>query len=253
MRLTKKKLLGLLVILFGISVFMQNSGLGDAVFWPLCFLIAGYFFHKYSHRLLGSVMYIFAGLLFVKSLFSITFNLFGYFFAAFLIYAGYRLVTNQSVFGHKESGQKEKTKDSPKKVDLTKKEKEPERHTVSSTNRNFFIGEVRLIKNPFDLNDLNISGFIGDVKIDLSKAIIPEGESTIVISGIIGDIDIYVPADLEVAITSSAFVGDMDIIGDRSSGLSSKIHASSPNYDSSTRKVKISISLFIGDVDVRYI
>lgn len=249
MRLTKKKLLGLLVILFGISVFMQNSGLGDAVFWPLCFLIAGYFFHKYSYRLLGSVMYVFAGLLFVKSLFSITFNLFGYFFAAFLIYAGYRLVTNQPVFVHKE-----KVKESPKKVDLTKKKEEPvHHHTISSANRNFFIGEVRLIKNPFDLTDLNISGFIGDVKIDLSKAIIPEGENTIVISGIIGDIDIYVPADLEVMITSSAFVGDMDIIGDRSSGLSSKIHASSPNYESSSRKVKISISLFIGDVDVRYL
>lgn len=248
MRLTKKKLLGLLVILFGISVFMQNSGLGDAVFWPLCFLIAGYFFHKYSHRLLGSVMYVFAGLLFVKSLFSITFNLFGYLFAAFLIYAGYRLVTNQPVFA-----QKEKTKEPSKKVDLTKKKLEPVNHTIPTANRNFFIGEVRLMKNPFDLTDLNISGFIGDVKIDLSKAIVPEGESTIVISGIIGDIDIYVPADLEVAITSSAFVGDMDIIGDRSSGLSSKIHASSSNYNNSSRKVKISISLFIGDVDVRYL
>jgi lia operon protein LiaF len=227
---------------------MQNSGLGDAVFWPLCFLIAGYFFHKYSHRLLGSVMYVFAGLLFIKSLFSITFNLFGYFFAAFLIYAGYRMVTNQSVFGDKE-----KTKDASKKVDLTKKKDESVHHGIQSAHRNFFIGEVRLIKNPFDLNDLNISGFIGDVKIDLSKAIIPEGESTIVISGLIGDIDIYVPADLEVAITSSAFVGDMDIIGDRSSGLSSKIHTVSPHYESSSRKVKISISLFIGDVDVRYI
>lgn len=31
-----------------------------------------------------------------------------------------------------------------------------------------------MMKQPFDLNDLNVSGFIGDIKIDLSKAMIPE-------------------------------------------------------------------------------
>nr|WP_250620994.1 LiaF domain-containing protein [Bacillus subtilis] len=41
------------------------------------------------------------------------------------------------------------------------------------------------MKKPFQLSDLTISGFIGDVKIDLSKAIIAEEESTIVISGLI--------------------------------------------------------------------
>ena len=46
MRLTKKQLIGLFIVLFGISIFLQNSGLGDALFWPLAFLFAGYFFHK---------------------------------------------------------------------------------------------------------------------------------------------------------------------------------------------------------------
>lgn len=62
-----------------------------------------------------------------------------------------------------------------------------------------------MMKQPFDLNDLNVSGFIGDIKIDLSKAMIPEGESTIVISGVIGNVDIYVPSDLEVAVRLSCF------------------------------------------------
>ena len=55
-----------------------------------------------------------------------------------------------------------------------------------------FIGELRMMKDPFELNDLNVSGFIGDVKIDLSKAMIPEGESTMTISGVIGNVDVYV-------------------------------------------------------------
>ncbi len=47
-----------------------------------------------------------------------------------------------------------------------------------------------MMKDPFELNDLNVSGFIGDVKIDLSKAMIPEGESTMTISGVIGNVDV---------------------------------------------------------------
>ena len=61
-----------------------------------------------------------------------------------------------------------------------------------------------MMKDPFELNDLNVSGFIGDVKIDLSKAMIPEGESTMTISGVIGNVDVYVPPDIEVSVSSSA-------------------------------------------------
>ncbi|ATH93091.1 cell wall-active antibiotics response protein LiaF [Bacillus glycinifermentans] len=243
MRLTKKQLIGLFIVLFGISVFLQNSGLGDALFWPLAFLLAGYFFHKSSRRWLGSVMYIFAGFLLLKEIFSITFSLFGFFFAAFLIYAGYRLVTNQPVFD----------RDQPKAHEKEKLDAEPLRQKKSAGQRSFFFGDVKYMKKPFDLNDLNISGFIGDVKIDLSKAIISEGENTIVITGLIGDVDIYIPSDLDVSISSSAFIGDIDIIGEKKSGFGNQIYTESKHYEQSARRVKISISLFIGDVDVRFI
>lgn len=119
--------------------------------------------------------------------------------------------------------------------------------------RSFFIGELLMMKQPFDLNDLTVSGFIGDVKIDLSKAMIPEGESTIVISGVIGNVDIYVPSDLEVAVSSSVFIGDINLIGSKKSGLSTKVYAASSDFSESKRRVKVSVSLFIGDVDVKYV
>ncbi|MGR0118434.1 LiaRS two-component regulatory system accessory protein LiaF [Bacillus halotolerans] len=242
--MTKKQLLGLMIALFGISMFLQIIGIGDLLFWPLFFLIAGYFLKKYSRDWLGSVMYIFAAFLFLKNLFSITFNLFGYAFAAFLIYAGYRLVKGKPIFEPNE-----------KPIDLTKKEKqsEPPKDVKHPDMRSFFIGELLMMKQPFDLNDLNVSGFIGDVKIDLSKAMIPEGESTIVISGVIGNVDIYVPSDLEVAVSSSVFIGDINLIGSKKSGLGTKVYAASPDFSESKRRVKVSVSLFIGDVDVKYV
>ncbi|MBG9769653.1 LiaRS two-component regulatory system accessory protein LiaF [Bacillus vallismortis] len=241
--MTKKQLLGLIIALFGISMFLQIIGIGDLLFWPLFFLIAGYFLKKYSRDWLGSVMYIFAAFLFLKNLFSITFNLFGYAFAAFLIYAGYRLIKGKPIFEPSE-----------KRVDLTKKERhEPPKDEKHPDIRSFFIGELQMMKQPFDLNDLNISGFIGDIKIDLSKAMIPEGESTIVISGVIGNVDVYVPSDLEVAVSSAVFIGDINLIGLKKSGLSTKVYAVSPDFSESKRRVKVSVSLFIGDVDVKYV
>ncbi|MCY7917492.1 LiaRS two-component regulatory system accessory protein LiaF [Bacillus vallismortis] len=241
--MTKKQLLGLIIALFGISMFLQIIGIGDLLFWPLFFLIAGYFLKKYSRDWLGSVMYIFAAFLFLKNLFSITFNLFGYAFAAFLIYAGYRLIKGKPIFEPSE-----------KRVDLTKKERhEPPKDEKHPDIRSFFIGELQMMKQPFDLNDLNISGFIGDIKIDLSKAMIPEGESTIVISGVIGNVDVYVPSDLEVAVSSAVFIGDINLIGSKKSGLSTKVYAVSPDFSESKRRVKVSVSLFIGDVDVKYV
>ncbi|MFH0347922.1 LiaRS two-component regulatory system accessory protein LiaF [Bacillus vallismortis] len=241
--MTKKQLLGMIIALFGISMFLQIIGIGDLLFWPLFFLIAGYFLKKYSRDWLGSVMYIFAAFLFLKNLFSITFNLFGYAFAAFLIYAGYRLVKGKPIFEPNE-----------KRVDLNKKERhEPAKDDKHPDMRSFFIGELQMMKQPFDLNDLNISGFIGDIKIDLSKAMIPEGESTIVISGVIGNVDIYVPSDLEVAVSSAVFIGDINLIGSKKSGLSTKVYAASSDFSESKRRIKVSVSLFIGDVDVKYV
>ncbi|MGY5388676.1 LiaRS two-component regulatory system accessory protein LiaF [Bacillus spizizenii] len=241
--MTKKQLLGFIIALFGISMFLQIIGIGDLLFWPLFFLIAGYFLKRYSRDWLGSVMYIFAAFLFLKNLFSITFNLFGYAFAAFLIYAGYRLVKGKPIFESNE-----------KRIDLTKKERhEPRKDEKHPDMRSFFIGELQMMKQPFDLNDLNVSGFIGDIKIDLSKAMIPEGESTIVISGVIGNVDIYVPSDLEVAVSSAVFIGDINLIGSKKSGLSTKVYAASSDFSESKRRVKVSVSLFIGDVDVKYV
>ncbi|PKJ59248.1 protein LiaF [Bacillus sp. SN32] len=241
--MTKKQLLGLIIALFGISMFLQIIGIGDLLFWPLFFLIAGYFLKKYSRDWLGSVMYIFAAFLFLKNLFSITFNLFGYAFAAFLIYAGYRLVKGKPIFEPNE-----------KQVNLNKQEHhEPPKDVKHPDMRSFFIGELQMMKQPFDLNDLNVSGFIGDIKIDLSKAMIPEGESTIVISGVIGNVDIYVPSDLEVAVSSAVFIGDINLIGSKKSGLSTKVYATSTDFSESKRRVKVSVSLFIGDVDVKYV
>jgi lia operon protein LiaF len=87
--------------------------------------------------------------------------------------------------------------------------------------------------------------------LDLSKAIIPEGESAIVISGLIGDVDIYVPDDLDVSVAATVSAGYLDILGHHQGGVNRQIMLETKGYEQARRKVKISISLLVGDVGVR--
>ncbi|GAA0377903.1 cell wall-active antibiotics response protein LiaF [Bacillus horti] len=123
----------------------------------------------------------------------------------------------------------------------------------SSTVHNQFIGDFRYMKNQFELHNMNMSYVITDIKMDLSKAIIPEGESSIAISGVFGDVDIYVPPDLDVSIATSVTVGNFEILGHKQSGINRQIKLATKGYEQSARKVKISVSLFVGDVDVRFL
>lgn len=52
---------------------------------------------------------------------------------------------------------------------------------------------------------------------------------------------------------SAVFIGDINLIGSKKSGLSTKVYAASTDFSESKRRVKVSVSLFIGDVDVKYV
>lgn len=134
----------------------------------------------------------------------------------------------------------------------------PYKHARTSSKRpvqevSSFIGDFILRHQRFELNDLYLNHGIGDVKIDLSKALIEQGETTLKICAWIGDVQIYVPYDLDVSVNGQVMLGDMDILGYQQSGLSRNIKQESVHYQTASKRVNINISLGIGDVDVRYV
>ncbi|MFI2856462.1 cell wall-active antibiotics response protein LiaF [Paenibacillus sp. JSM ZJ436] len=120
------------------------------------------------------------------------------------------------------------------------------------TNKSSFIGDIHLGKDYFELKPTNISQFIGDTVIDLTRAQIPYGKTKINISAFIGDIKVFVPNDLDVGIrvSTSSFIGDMSVLGQKRSGFLSSVGLESPDYRESGKKIVIHISAFIGDVKV---
>ena len=121
-----------------------------------------------------------------------------------------------------------------------------------TVNKSSFIGDVHIGKEYYTLKPTNISQFIGDTVLDLTKAQIPYGETRINISAFIGDIKVFVPNDVDVAVrvTTSSFIGDMSVLGETRSGFMSSAGLTSPDYREAGKKILLTVSVFIGDVKV---
>ncbi|MCA0755488.1 cell wall-active antibiotics response protein [Paenibacillus sp. N4] len=118
--------------------------------------------------------------------------------------------------------------------------------------RSGFIGDIHIGHDFWDLKPLNVSHFIGDTVLDLTKAQVAPGETKICISSFIGDVKVFVPNDFEVGVqvVSSAFIGDVKVLGRKEGGMFNNIHIQSPLYTESDKKIKLIVSTFIGDVRV---
>lgn len=125
-------------------------------------------------------------------------------------------------------------------------------HDSDVINKSGFIGDIHMGHDYWELRPLNISHFIGDTVLDLTKAQIPVGETKITISSFIGDVKVYVPNDFEIGVqvVSSSFLGDVKVLGQREGGMFTNVNTKSPSYSDADRKIKLIVSSFIGDTRV---
>ncbi|WP_458119585.1 cell wall-active antibiotics response protein LiaF [Paenibacillus sp. Z6-24] len=116
--------------------------------------------------------------------------------------------------------------------------------------RSGFIGDVHIGKEYFELKPLNISHFIGDTMLDLTRAQIPYGVTPVTISAFIGDVKVFIPSGVEVAFKAegNSFIGDMNILSDMTEGFMNHINSKTIDFESVGKRVEITVSVFIGDI-----
>jgi lia operon protein LiaF len=96
--------------------------------------------------------------------------------------------------------------------------------------------------------------FIADMDLDFSKADVPLGETNVRAYGFIGDIELYVPEDVGLAVHSSAFVTSFRVIGqDKEDNFLAPLNWQSENYKLAERKIRFEGGHFIADIKVRLI
>jgi lia operon protein LiaF len=113
------------------------------------------------------------------------------------------------------------------------------------------IDSVRLGKEPWILKDSSFWYMIGETHIDLTLAILEKRETTLIVQGVIGDVDIIVPEDIGVSVEASLIFGQIDVAMQREAGVMNKTVWQTPNYEHCDHRMKLMISFVVGDIDIK--
>lgn len=117
-----------------------------------------------------------------------------------------------------------------------------------------FYGDEKTAETAYSWRDINIHGGFGDRVIDLSNTVLPDDTAIISIRHILGNIEIYVPYEVEVSIHHSSIFGKAYILGKSHHTLMNQtLSYQTEGYHSNHPRVKIITSLISGDIEVKRI
>ena len=113
-----------------------------------------------------------------------------------------------------------------------------------------FLGEVER-SGSWQVVDEEFWYFVGDLELDMTKADIPDGVTNLRAFGFVGDIDLLVPADVGVQLTSTALVSDVSLPESHEETILSPVTLQTSNYKLADRKINLKTTFFVGDVKIR--
>ena len=115
-------------------------------------------------------------------------------------------------------------------------------------------GDEKTSERAYSWRDINIHGGFGDRIIDLSNTVLPDDTAVISVRHILGNLEIYVPYEVEVSIHHSSIFGKATILGNPPLQLLNEtLSYQTEGYNSNYPRVKIITSLVSGDIEVKRI
>jgi predicted membrane protein len=118
--------------------------------------------------------------------------------------------------------------------------------------RQRILGDIRRYGS-WQVADEEIWIGIGDVKLDMTEADVPLGETRIRVFGFVGDVDLFVPEDVGVEVCCTAFVSEVKGLGRKRENFVGVFTSASENYGVAERKVRLETTFFVNDVRVRQV
>jgi len=92
---------------------------------------------------------------------------------------------------------------------------------------------------------------VGDADFDLTRADIPAGETTLRLFGFVNDVTLIVPQGVGFAVSSTAFVTDLNILGQQHESFVMPYTFTSDDYASAERRVRLEATHFVTSIKVR--
>jgi len=92
---------------------------------------------------------------------------------------------------------------------------------------------------------------VGEVDLDMTRAEVPEGETEIRVFGFVGDVDLLVPEGVGITVSSTAFVTDARVLGQKRESIVVPFHQASDDYETAERKIRLEVTSFVADIKVK--
>jgi len=113
-----------------------------------------------------------------------------------------------------------------------------------------FMGDLYVDCSGMDMQNVEVSTVLGSVEIRLHGCRLSKGLNRLIISGFMGEIVIFAPADLPIYSHSSSFAGSLEIFGKKSSGIGNNVDVQTSNYATADSKLYISTNHFVGAIKI---
>lgn len=97
----------------------------------------------------------------------------------------------------------------------------------------------------------NYVAIMGGIELDLTKADIPEGTTTLSLTAIMGGVEVKVPADLAVECRGTAILGGVTFLDEEGGGIVSSRAYSRPGAEGVSKKLVIDAWALMGGIDVK--
>lgn len=226
------------VILLIIEIVFFNKFL---IFSVIIFGVMGYFGWRKFHQSIGKVFF-WVGTVFLA------FTIINMLAVRFIIIIGVVLIL---VEYYKSTKQPVKWQPPEYNQDVTD-DSEPLLKMKPFMQQRFW-GDQVTSESSYEWQDVNIQGMFGDRVLDLSNTVLPD-DSFISIRHLIGNIEIYVPYEVEVSIHHNSLLGRANILGQYHMRLlNHQLSYQTTHYHSDKPRVKVITSLVSGNIEVKRI
>jgi len=259
-----KTLIGTILVLIGGLYLISNFGVFPLGFtstlfsyWPLVIIVWALYHlldaiwtrdttSKKFNKIYGALSLVIIGLVLLENRINLVFDesigLWSVTAALFIIFVGIRIIFFKSSDYEIQNGQ--------------------EFQGIKFSKGGFnAVGDLRLGDQPWALEDSSHNIGVGEIYVDLTTALMKDGMTVLNLTGWVGDIQVIMPEDLAVDISAAVRVGNIDIFGQeqefkknktaKRSGVSNTLNYRSEKFDEAFKKLRMQVSLNIGDISIR--
>lgn len=119
------------------------------------------------------------------------------------------------------------------------------------TNKHKLFLNLRLNEQSWVLHSLSYWHVIGEIRMDMTIAVPEDKETTIVLQGLVGDLDLIIPEDCGIQVEASVLLGQISFKQTKEGGMFHRLSWRSPNYDDCEQQLKLQLFYLVGDIKIR--